>query len=317
MNALTEDEKKLATLMVKNRILSSSGTGFEDLFTTIMRGKYVDFRQVKPQGKKGDRKNDGFIPSTGEYFQVYSPEEPENKKHKSGAKKALEDFKALHEYWNGSYEVKIYNFVLNDKYRGTYAEVHTSLAEIKKGYKIKTHLFDAQELEDLCLELTRTKLESVIGGLPDPDNISLDFSVLNNVVGYLMRRESHTTKADKLNVPDFGEKIKFNNLSDYVALMLNNASLSLHQLEEYFESYGTKGIRDILKTEFVRMYEKHSNDGSLDDDSIFIQILEDASYDVSKGDNGNKGVRDAVLVLMAYYFETCDIFEEPSKTKTT
>ena len=310
MCELSKDEKQIIIHIIRSKIMISSGTVFEDLFSTIMREGNLDFRQVKPQGKFGDKKNDGFISSTGEYFQVYSPEEPEDKKHKSGAKKALDDFKGLHEYWNDLYKVRVYNFVINDKYRGTYPEVHKSLANITKDFKIKTRLFDAKKLEDSFLGLSRSKIEGIIGGLPDPSNISLDYSVLNDVVEYLIRKDSHTSKVDKLRVPDFDEKIKFNNLSDYVARMLNNASLSLYQLEEYFDTYGSKNVRDILKIEFVEMYKKYSQN-DLSDDDIFIRILETVSNSTGKVNSKKKYIRESVLVLMAYYFESCDIFKEP------
>ena len=43
---------------------AATGNEFERLFTEIMSAAHPDFRQVKPQGAFGDRKNDGFEPMT-------------------------------------------------------------------------------------------------------------------------------------------------------------------------------------------------------------------------------------------------------------
>ena len=37
----------------------------------------LNFVELSLGGKIGDRKNDGYIPSKGIFYQVYAPEEPE------------------------------------------------------------------------------------------------------------------------------------------------------------------------------------------------------------------------------------------------
>ena len=52
----------------KLRIHESNGNAFEDLFCDVMRASNKNFKKVKPQGRIGDRKNDGFIQSEGKYY---------------------------------------------------------------------------------------------------------------------------------------------------------------------------------------------------------------------------------------------------------
>jgi len=54
------NQKQIARLMFLNRILKASGNELEAMSTQIMSAARFDFRQVKPQGTFGDRKNDGF-----------------------------------------------------------------------------------------------------------------------------------------------------------------------------------------------------------------------------------------------------------------
>ena len=60
--------------MFKVRVHESDGNAFESLFTTVMRYSDKGFKPVKPQGRLGDRKNDGFIKEKGTYYQVFAPE---------------------------------------------------------------------------------------------------------------------------------------------------------------------------------------------------------------------------------------------------
>ena len=54
---------------------SKLGTEFQDFFSSIMERRYLsDFQKVKPYGKHGDRKCDGYHGSVKRVYQVYAPE---------------------------------------------------------------------------------------------------------------------------------------------------------------------------------------------------------------------------------------------------
>jgi hypothetical protein len=134
----------------KLRVHEASGIAFEDLFCDIMRASNSDFKKVKPQGRIGDRKNDGFIPSKGKYFQVYAPQSPIG--NPSSAKTKLkEDLAGLLSYWRDEhgYTVSQFYFVFNDKYHGAYPEIYTTLKHLKDRFNLHTcEVFLSSELED-------------------------------------------------------------------------------------------------------------------------------------------------------------------------
>lgn len=90
----------------KLRIHESNGSAFEDLFCDVMRASNKEFRKVKPQGRIGDRKNDGFIPSAGKYYQVYSPQSPFGNPA-SPVSKLEEDLNGLIEYWRNEHNFDV------------------------------------------------------------------------------------------------------------------------------------------------------------------------------------------------------------------
>lgn len=58
------------------RFLKARGTAFQDLFSDVMeRGFGADFQRVRPHGRLGDLKCDGFRRSDGTVFQVYGPDD--------------------------------------------------------------------------------------------------------------------------------------------------------------------------------------------------------------------------------------------------
>ena len=112
----------------KLRIHESNGNAFEDLFCEVMRASNKEFRKVKPQESIGERKNDGFIPSLGKYYQVYSPESPTGKPA-AAISKLEDDLDGLIEFWRDdhNFDVKAFYFIFNDKYHGAYPQICTTL----------------------------------------------------------------------------------------------------------------------------------------------------------------------------------------------
>lgn len=152
----------LAEKIFQNKILSLNGTAFEEFFSQIMFKYDNRFIQVKPQWRKWDRKNDWFIKEEWHYFQVYSPENPKEN-DSSWAKKAINDFEWLFNFWNDKCKIKKYSFVFNDKKRWIYPEIHSALLELEKKYPdIRFEFFHTNLLENIFLELSERDKNSII-----------------------------------------------------------------------------------------------------------------------------------------------------------
>jgi hypothetical protein len=303
-------QKVIAQKMFRLKVLESKGTAFQDLFERIMEKSEVGFKKVKPYGNEGDQKNDGFIPGQGVYFQVYAPEKPEEK-DAAAAKKMCRDFEGLFAYWNGKFTVREFGFVFNDSYRGKSPLIYKAAATIQKKHKtIKIHIFCCADLQRIFSALSDEDLLEVIGYVPEENNSEVvDIGVLSEVVSYLIKNEKPIDYENSLTVPDFEEKIKFNNLSIVVAGLLTTASYQAFVLDQFFEQ--NPGNKDLLQKIFTKFYKESLteietiNNDEEKNDFVFFKILEKA-----KG-HKSKRVQEAILALMACYFETCDIFEEP------
>lgn len=310
---LTADDLLIARRLFALEMHQRDGQNFENFFTRIMTLHNVDFSPVKPQGSYGDRKNDGFIQSAGIYYQVYAPEDPEYKQ-KETIDKLVTDYAGLHKYWNSTFPIKEYYFVFNDKYKGAYPTLYKEMGKIQKKYKLnQCKPFLAHQLEDVFLKLPHDQIEATLGKVPSAENISLNVSVLNEVVQHLISiRQGYSPDIIPVN-PDFHAKITFNGLNGRIGTFLQFGSFQEGTLKDWFKVNSTFS-KDNLRQTFNNLYKEglvKFDNSTNKADLIFFHILKNAYPDQSKV------YQDAVIVLMAYFFGYCDIYEEPPVQQKT
>lgn len=297
--------------MFKNRIYQYEGQQFENFFVEIMQKADSRFQPVKAYGNIGDRKNDGFIKEDGIYYQIFAPEEiSKDKTIYDAVKKLEEDFVKLFDYWNAISPIKEYYFVINDKYRGMPEPVLTKIIELEKReeyQEIKISAFSANDLHLKFNQLNDDIKREVIGFIPDEILSIVEYEALHETVTYLMNIEVPIGYNDNLVVPDFDNKIGFNHLSKVVNNELVVGSYQEGALKKYFNE--NPGVKDILQEKFHALYEQAKETILETDNSYadcrFYYILEKACSKMTIP------IKTSVVILMAFYFSSCDIFEEP------
>lgn len=308
-NILTIDQKLAAIKFFESRILRSDGQSYEDLFCEVMEAARSGFQRVNPQGRIGDRKNDGFDASSGLYCQVYAPQNL-LKSEGDAMTKLKEDFAGLIDFWPKIAPIKSFWFVLNDKYKGATPSIHALISELRQAHGIECGTFLNKDLENLFESLPDHKMQRIIGSIPSPETLSqLEYSALNDVIGHLMKRKTVLRPETRPENLDFIKKIEFNGLTDYPSNLLKVGDYQRSEVETYFSSRENATILDIQQR-FIELYREgqqnwHGLEGA---DNVFYHILdsskpsEEAMYDAP------------VVALMAFYFEKCDIFEPPTNS---
>ncbi|MCP4109773.1 MAG: hypothetical protein GY749_30365 [Desulfobacteraceae bacterium] len=300
---MNTQEKTLARHLFQNKIFKAKGQAFEDIFTAIMNYAEPGFQQIKAWGNIGDRKNDGYIKNKGIFYQVNAPENI-RKSYTKVVNKLKTDFDGLKSQWN---PVNEFYFVVNDGYDGVNADCEQAIQEIKKKHKLNDAGFlTAKDLENILFTLDDDQIFLIVGNIPDPAVIKqLDYSILNEVISYIMKLPLGKGDMPKVTLPNVDEKIKFNNLSEPVACLLNNGYFQLHSLNKYL-SNNSDFLADSLRDRMNDIYtseKKKKNNG----DDLFWAVVNFASP------KAEQMYQTSVIVIMSKYFETCDIFEEPSE----
>lgn len=294
------NEKTIARQLFQNKIFKSNGQSFQELFVMVMNYAEEQFQLIKPWGNIGDRKNDGYIRDRGIYYQVYAPEDI-RKSYVDTVTKLKKDFAGLKKQWN---PINVFYFVVNDKYMGVNADCEKTIMEIKNTFGlIEAKFLTAKDIENILFTLEDDQIFNIVGFIPDPSSIKqIDFSILNEVIDYIMKIPLRKNTDYDIVLPDFDEKIFFNNLSFPVANLLVNGYFQMASLEEYLVN-NSDFLADALRDKLSVVYfeEKKSFTG----DNLFWSMVERLSP------KDEQAYHNIVIIIMAKYFETCDIFEEP------
>lgn len=310
----------LMELMFQLKILKSTGNEFQNLFYQVMKKYDRNFIEIKPQGNIGDKKCDGYIKGKGVFYQVYGPEDASNADTQRYAISKLEnDFEGLYAHTqNGTYEpIQEFYFVINTKgTQGIYPDLSDKLTKLSNLYPdIYFNYIDTNEIISIFMQLKPVFKRQILQNfIPNISFADIKFSIIQNIVEYLSKNVCRNNFDDNYIVPDFYEKIEFNNLGRKITTALEDANAYIDKLDEFMSnSYSDIGkieLCNIYRTLYAESKKVHPNDSN----AQFKYIL-NSSYD--KKANLDFATESAyisnILIIMAKYFNSCDIFEEPKK----
>lgn len=302
------NKKYFARIIFKTKVYESDYSAFEDLFCKVMELGSSSFNKVKPQGRYGDRKNDGFDSDTNTFYQVYAPENLVSKE-RNAIKKLNEDFEGLKDHWRkNGFQIDKYYFVVNDKFKGSYPTLYAAIRDLNnKNKDIAIELFRAKHLDDTFLTLSEVDMSSVLGGIiPNSNDIGdIDYGILNEVIEFILHYDIQDVDKMIPTDPNFENKIMFNSISECLASFLRVGSQQTYVIHDFFER-NSNFAKEKLRNNFQSLYKEGLDlyrDNTNASDLVFSYIWK-KSVPKSK-----KVYYDAVCVLMAHYFEFCDIFE--------
>ncbi|MBQ4266877.1 MAG: hypothetical protein IJB93_01680 [Clostridia bacterium] len=197
---------------------------------------------------------------------------------------------------------------------GISPQIYDLIEELKTAYSsLDIKLFSMEKLRRFCLALDEIEKQRILGYCPDlsSNKAVVDFSVVSDIIEYLEKNIRLETYEDNLFVPDFSQKISFNKLSQKVANLLNNAKYHTFQIDEFYNNNPERdkeNLRNYLKClylEAISCIESSKTDAP---DKVFFYILRKMSYN-----HKSKAVIDNAVIIMTFFFESCDIFEEPTE----
>jgi len=311
-NELTDEQLYFVRVVFQNRVLMANGQQYETLFVSVMTKRYPNFRPIKPQGSKGDQGNDGFIPEEGRYFQSYAPEKP-SEKVKEAVEKATNDFAKIIDNWNDDAPVADYRFVFNDKFQGAFPDIEHAIVDVKNTHNLReAKPFLAKDLESEFMALSSADMAAVLGGVvPRAEFIpDIDFAALTEVLQHLVDNRLPIKDHDISTAPDFESKIKFNDIGA-AECYLKAGNYQNAAVEEYFNKHGEYSrtqVRDLMANAYETSRCPNSNVVETNQgDRVFFRLLDIVAP------SSEPHVQEAALVLISYFFEKCDVFEDPAQ----
>jgi hypothetical protein len=285
-------------LHFRNAFLERKGMAFEELFSRIMAHAHPgDFEPVRPYGKLGDLKCDGYRASDRTVFQCYGPSTPTLNKLLS---KMQRDFEGAVEHWGD--RMARWSLVHNAD-DGLPAPATQLLAEFREAHPgIDLGQMAYAELFDAVMGLAVPKLEDLFGPVPSQRTLTaLDFEALRPVVTSIQRMDPGD---DPPLLAPSPSKLAANDLSDDAAGMLRLGRRREPLVEAFLDRYPDPSFGEEIAEGFRTRYR------ALKDEERSAEAIFVALQDFAGGMSGTAARQAAVLAVMSYFFERCDIFED-------
>ncbi len=282
--------------------LKKRGDSFQSLFETLMGKVYPgDFMAVRPWGRTGDRKNDGYLPSKRTLFQVYAPDEMSAN---DAILKINEDFEGAKKHWKKYFDIWV--FAHNTYDNRLSPQVIERLLELdnENPYITITH-WGYEELLIEFRKLDITALESWFGiTFSVSDTSTLGYSELQAVLGHIEISNAYDTN----NVREVSKgKIEANLLSPAVADFLKIGMQKFNLVEGFFQNWRDPNYETRLAAAFRGKYiELCEQTPSFHPDEIFAKLEEWAGGTTLR----TPKEKIAILAILAYFFDKCVVFED-------
>ena len=279
--------------------LRKRGNAFEEFFADLMGKRYPDgdFIRVRPWGNVGDRKSDGYLKSQRSLFQVYAPNEM---KLTNALKKIDEDFHGALPYWEQYFDMWVFVHNARD---GLSPGVAEKLLELDKEHDhISTKSWGYEDLRRVLFELSEEDIASLLGPAPGlKDYLNVGFEDLKVVLDFI-KKQSVSPIPDVTQVPR--DKLTINRLSQDTETLINAGRRKSASVGKFLKQYPDPEYGDQIVQAFKTRYELLKN-SERNPDAIFRELQVFA---------GGERARDpkhqaAVLSVLAYLFDHCDIFE--------
>lgn len=298
-------------LHFKLRLYEASGNLFQQLAVDVLNATWPDFVSIAPSGPLGDGGNDGYIPSERRYFQMYGPQPNTQVRPADIVRKAREDFAKLRQNYP---DMRRYSFVFNDRFQGIPRDVDEALRKMAESTGVCCDAMASRELCDMFMRLPDERRADIVRGVPTQVPSWIEPRAVSEILQYLADRESGFSQT-KARAPDFDVKIEFNGLAGPAADWLRALSYQAAEIDEFL------GKRDpylaqAIAQELHDLYQQSL--GAITDEDTdapalrFIWMRDQLIPDGGKAHPHTlKAYREAAGVVLAKYFETCDIYEEP------
>lgn len=297
-NGMDEVQEAFYRLRFREAFLEKTGTEFQDWFVKLASHAFgSDFETVRPYGNQGDLKCDGRRISTGTIFQCYAPYQTDAAQLN---KKIDEDFRGAYKNWSNMVE---WVLVHNDT-RGLPATSIQLIDRLRReNPNVKIEVWTEAELQKLTIDLPLHAHQALFGYAPSKTGVeTLMLEDLRPVIDVLQRTDP--IPGQEPLTPPSVDKLTKNSLSDDVASLLRVGRRKEALVGTWFSKSPNADLGESIAEAFRCRYEQQKASGRSADE-IFMHLQHYA------GTGGEPKQQNAALAVLSYFFERCDIFEDP------
>lgn len=295
-------ERMAVRLLLRSKLSELHENAFEQFFHELMCVKYSDFVNIRTAGSLGDLSSDGLRLCDRQLYACYGPRvfdaDKVIKKFNSDLGNAVLQRK-------GQFETFV--FVHNDL-RGVHPTLSVEISAAREKYVwLKFELFGYTKFRDELVQLSRPQVEDILGlELPIQDlAYKLPLTEVLPLLDHLKSTRPRTTMESAIPCPS-PDKLDFAKFTpDTRDDLLREFHLAT-EIENYYESGINPNERDEVALSFSQEYQRLRSEYSDPDEIIYHleqYVLGNAASRISD--------RRGALALIGFFFQACDIFENP------
>jgi len=286
-------------VVFERNYLKMRGNEFQNFFADLMEKRYPegDFIRVQPWGKVGDHKNDGYITSKRTLFQIYAPNDM---KESNALRKIDEDFRGALPHWQDYFDKWIF---MHNAWDGLGPGITKKLLDLDQEHgRITVRSWGREDLKRELFLLSDDDIQDLFGPAPAlRDFLGIGFEDIQPILLQI----KHLSGPD---VPDLRQvprnKIEINKLSDATEALINLGRIKSSLVGRFLEQHPMPEYGDQVVQAFREQYETLKNEG-VGPDEIFQRLQVFTGGELTQEPKHQA----AVLSVLAYLFDECDIFE--------
>jgi len=286
---------------------NQTGDAFEQYVESVLRHLHPDFLNPTPTGSLGDGGSDGLAEAGRICYACFGYRPMRDAEDKLAAKIEA-DFLRAYASWP---TFAVWRFVTNTR-PGPKATAALVALQAQHGEApqrpVEVRLWQTDDIWDHALNLlSMDVLNSIFPGAPGAAHLELEdlIPLLDSLDGAAI---SEVDRASIRPVPE--DKLDYNGLSDKVKIEFNEGRLIGPQIEKWFNANSDPNLRDRQADRFRRIYQDHrevTTDPAALLERVYVSLGgSDFRLDTKRA--------NAVYAVTAFFFDACDIFEEPPQT---
>jgi hypothetical protein len=298
---LEYSERAMIKVRLQALLQDLYGTAFQDFFVRVMCAGHPHFLDIRTHGSLGDQGADGLDTSLRKLYACYGPQVCDVGKL---AAKFANDLQSATKKRPGEFDTFV--FVHNDL-RGMHPEVATLIANASKDHH--PILFEQMGIRQFFLELCRldrSDIEAILGPLyVEPVVYRIELDDLRPLLDYL--RDKRVRAVPTTTISDVSRtKLDYNHLDIDSQQDLLEGLQYAHLVKEFYLGITDVTERDEVAAAFNQYYVDVRRKYS-DINAVMWQLQ---LYVLGNQARPNNEVR-AAWVVLAHFFEHCDILEHP------
>lgn len=306
---MTPEQRYWWRIALELKLRKSSGDAFQDFFSTVMAKAHgADFVRLRAFGSLGDKGCDGYLKSLGHVYQCYGALNGDSGKvaHLTGKMaedfaKALAGVSAIMKEWH-----MVHNLV-----DGLPIEAVLKLKKLEAANTALGFGFIGMEgFENLLFGLELSKIEDLLGVVANnQDAQNMQAAELRDLVANVARAADEAPFDVTAIRPVPPDKLDFNKLPSHWRSLIANGWQNAHLVRQYLVRHHDPLIGERI-AHALRVRYQYLKAQNLSPSAIMASL-----YEMVTGTGSVAPARQvAAQALLAFLFESCDIFEDdPAK----